>query len=302
MKAALLAVHRSDPALATSDFVIMPDHVHFLLIADFDREPGFDPISFIRGWMEESARAIQTVGGCTPEPLRGGCDCTPEPLQGGCGCTPEPLLGGRGFGGGVPGRLAWEKGYWISLAWYAPQRKAIRLYIRNNPARALWKRAHPDRFRVIAGLRHASLDPALPWSAMGDPTLLGSPFRFPVRLTRHLPLEAQEPALAEALDRARRGMIPVCGFVSPAEHELERRLRAESGARWIKAVPHGLAPGYDPSVEDSRALAAGRLLLLSSFPPSIPVSPISRANCNAMNDRILALSGEAAEPIRTSAP
>ena len=280
VKAALLAVHQSDPALATSDFVIMPDHVHFLLIADFDREPGFDPISFIRGWMAESARAIQTVGGCTPEPLRGG----------------------RGFGGGVPGRLAWEKGYWISLAWYAPQRKAIRLYIRNNPVRALWKRTHPDRFRVMAGLRHASLDPALPWSAMGDPTLLGSPFRFPVRLTRRLPPEAQEPALAEALDRARRGMIPVCGFVSPAEHELERRLRAESGVRWIKAVPHGLAPGYDPSVEDSRALAAGRLLLLSSFPPSIPVSPISRANCNAMNDRILALCGEAAEPIRTSAP
>ena len=86
---------------------------------------------------------------------------------------------------------------------------------------------------------------------------------------------------------------------SPAEHELERRLRAEPAARWIKAVPHGLRQGYDPSLEDSRALAAGRLLLLSSFSPEVPVSPISRANCEAMNSRILRLCGEAAEPVLT---
>ena len=207
-----------------------------------------------------------------------------------------------GAGGQSPGRLVWEKGYWISLAWYAEQRKAIRLYIRNNPARALWKRAHPDRFRVMAGIRHPSLDPTLRWSAMGDATLLGSPFRFPVRLTRRLPLAAQETALAEALDRARRGMVPVCGFISTAEHELEHRLRAEPDARWIKTVPHGLVPGYDPAVEDSRALAAGRLLLLSSFPSEVPVSPITRANCDLMNERILTLCGAAAESIRTFAP
>lgn len=59
-------------------------------------------------------------------------------------------------------------------------------------------------------------------------------------------------------------------------------------------------PGYDPSLEDSRAIAEGRLLLLSSFPPDIPGCPISRANCETMNSRILCLCGEAAEPICTS--
>ncbi len=288
VKTALLAVHAANPALTMSDFVIMPDHVHFLLIVDFDRGPAFDPITFIHGWMEEAACAIQTAGG---HQTAGGS--APEP----------PKYDGQGFGGATPGRLAiWEKGYWISLAWYADQRKAIRLYIRNNPARALWKRAHPDRFRVLSGIRHASLYPALPWSAMGDVTLIASPFRFPVRLTRRLPPEAQEDALSEALDRASRGMIPVCGFISPAEHELERRLRAEPGARWIKTVPHGLRQGYDPSVEDSRAIAAGRLLLLSSFEPAVPVSPITRANCELMNARVLSLCGAAADPIRTFPP
>ena len=195
--------------------------------------------------------------------------------------------------------VTWEKCFWLTLSLSSRQLAAIRRYIRGNPARALWKKAHPDRFRVMPGIRHASLDPALRWSAMGDPTLLASPFRFPVRLTRRLPVEAQEDALAEAMKRARHGMVPVCGFISPAEHELERRLRAEPAARWIKAVPHGLRAGYDPTLEDSRALADGRLLLLSSFSPEVPVSPISRANCEAMNSRILRLCGEAAEPVLT---
>ena len=278
VKAVLLAAHGWNAALTMSDFIVMPDHVHFLLIVDFDRDPGFDPISFMHRWREAATEAAaQTagrLGGLAPQ------------APGGSGESPD--------------RLVWEKGYWLSLAWYAPQRKAIRDYIRGNPARALWKKAHPDRFRVMPRICHAALDPALPWSALGDPTLLASPFRFPVRLTRKLPVEAQETALSEAVERARRGMIPVCGFLSPAEHELERRLRVEKAARYIKAVPYGLKHGYDPSLEDSRAIAEGRLLLLSSFSPEIPVSPISRANCEAMNGRILRLCGEAAEAICTS--
>lgn len=250
----LLALHSLNPALTLSNRVIMPDHVHFLLIVDYNRDPHFDPLAL--------AHWFQGTGGRRP-----------------------PSLGSRSF--------------WITLSLTARQLAAIRRYIRLNPARALWKAAHPDRFRVLAGIRHSSLDLALTWSAMGDATLLSSPFLFPMRLTRRLPLAAQESALEEALSRARHGMIPVCGFVSPAEHELERRLREEPLARWIKTVPHGIAPGYDPSAEDSRALAAGRLLVLSSFPADVPVSPISRTNCEAMNACILNLCGEIAERIRT---
>ena len=65
VKAALLAVHGWNEALTVSDFVIMPDHVHFLLIVDFDRDSSFDPISFIHWWRE---KASQTAGGAAPEP------------------------------------------------------------------------------------------------------------------------------------------------------------------------------------------------------------------------------------------
>ena len=286
VQAVLIGTHGRNPALTMSDYVIMPDHVHFLLIADYDRDPTFDPISFMHEWR------AQTVGeGRLPEPH-------PHQAVGEGAPSPYPAPS-RGCGGSAPDPLVWERGYWISLAWYAEQRKAIRAYIRGNPARALWKRAHPDRFVLHQRLRHASLDPALPWSGVGDLTLIASPFRFAVRLTRRREVADQEAAIAEAVDRARRGMIPVCGFISPAERELQRRLRAEPTARWIKTVPHGLRPGYDPSLEDSRAIANGQLLILSSFPPDVPGDPITRSNCELMNSRILALCGVAAEPIQT---
>ncbi|MBQ9368463.1 MAG: hypothetical protein IJT83_11830 [Victivallales bacterium] len=253
----LLALHSSNPALTLSNRVIMPDHVHFVLIVDFDRDPAFDLISFSQRFRSEA-----------------GMESTPT--------------------------FRWEQNFWLVLSFSQRQLAAIRRYIRGNPARALWKQAHPNRFQVLEGIRHPSLDTALYWSAVGDATLLASPFRFPVRLTRKIPVEGQAEAISEAVERTHYGMIPVWGFISPAEHELERRLRNEPAARWIKTVPHGLKPGYDPSLEDSRAIAEGRLLLLSSFPPDVPVSPISRANCEVMNSRIITLCGEAAEPIITS--
>ena len=250
----LKSLHGRNPALTASDRVVMPEHVHFVLIVDFDHDPGFQPLSFAHRFMEETSSAS----------------------------------------------LLWEPNFWLVLSFSARQLSAIRHYIRHNPVRALWKTEHPDRFVRYSGIRHPILDSALRWSASGDLTLLGSPFLFPVRLTRRQSVEAQETEIAEAVERALCGMIPVCGFLSPAERELQHRLRAEPHARWIKMVPHGLPLRYDPSVEDSRAFAEGRLLVLSSFPPEIPFSPISRENCNLMNDRILRLCGPVAEPINTS--
>ncbi len=262
----LKTLHSRTPALVASNRVVMPDHVHFILIVDFDRDPAFQPLSFAHRFMEETAAAVGGAGGAAPRPL-------------------SPL---------------WEPSFWLVLSFSARQLAAIRRYIRLNPARAIWKAEHPDRFARLAPLRHPILDSTLSWSACGNPTLLSSPFLFPVRLTRRLPVEDQEPALAEAMDRARSGMIPVCGFLSPAEKELQNRLRAEPRARWVKMLPAGLPARFDPSAEDSRHLAAGRLLILSSFPPTVPLSPISRENCELMNTRILHLCGAAASPIHTS--
>ena len=78
----------------------------------------------------------------------------------------------------------------------------------------------------------------------------------------------------------------VCGFLSPGEKELERRLRATSGTRWIKTMAQGLPLHFDPTVEDSRYLAAHRQLLLSALPVG---APFDWATCHAMNDHAAAM-------------
>jgi hypothetical protein len=185
--------------------------------------------------------------------------------------------------------LVWEDHFWLLLVNAGRPLAAVRKYIKMNPARKMWKTLNSDRFVRRSGLRHAVLDPSLSWTAIGDLTLLASPFMFPVRLTRRMTVEQHLPEIERMVEKARRGMLPVCGFLSPGEKELEQRLRQETFARWIKTVAHGLPPRFDPTVEDSRFLADGRQLILSSFPSDVPVFPVNYDNCHLMNARNEAL-------------
>ena len=59
-------------------------------------------------------------------------------------------------------------------------------------------------------------------------------------------------------------------------------------------MAHGLPPRFDPTVADSRYLAEGRQLVLSSFPVDVPVFPVNYDNCHLMNARNEALCRRAA--------
>ena len=226
----------------------MPDHVHLLLLVDYRRAPrDFD----LLGWWLGFRRAVAQRAAPLAEYAPG---------------------------------IFWEDKYWLQLLNAGRPLATVRRYIKMNPARKVWKDRHPDFFALHSGFRHPVLDPALHWSAIGNLTLLSSPFLFPVVLTRREPLEEHAPAIAAVLDRAKRGAIPVCGFLSPGEKRVLELLRAEPDTRWIKTVPHGLPARFDPSVEDSRVLAEGRQVVLSSF-PDIPTFPVLRENCLAMNER-----------------
>ncbi len=292
------AVHGLNPALTASDYVIMPDHVHLLLIVDYDRDPTFKPLVFLHWFMEESARMIATDGGCAPAPPPAAC-------LSGAGCAPAPLpplpttmrrvycpfpagASSSGGAGAQPPSVAafWERRFWLDLSFSSRQLAAIRRYIRGNPARAIWKRKHPDLFVCHARIRHRILDPALPWSACGDLTLLANPFLVAVSLTRRKTLAEHEPEIAALVEKARQGWVVVCGFLSPGEKELGRRLRAEPRARWIKTLAQGLPPRYDPSLTDSRELAERRMLLLSALPVG---APFDWNTCHRMNDLAVAM-------------
>ena len=327
VKAMLVALHGVFPAVRLSDYVIMPDHVHFLMICDYARDKGVNPlwVSFVLMEAVECAWAQNGRGAAPPAPpaaefgeiflgealaaarlvarematLEAQGVSKPEArrvarervwAKGVRGLAPVPSAGSPRF----------ERRCYIELSFDSRQLKAIRRYIRLNPARKLWKLAHPDRFVCFQNIRHAVLDPSRRWQAMGDLTLLGSPFLFHVRLTLKKTVAEHEAAIAEVVAKAKRGMIPVSGFISPGEVEALRRLKAEPHTRFVRMMPCSLPPSYDPSAEDSRELAADRLLILSGFTdtPAVPARDIWRClgashqfrqNCLKMNDLAAAL-------------
>ena len=314
-KSLLLALHTVYPCATFSDSVIMPDHIHFLLIVNYDLMPGFNPLWVIHRVMD-AAEQLWNERGQAPAPpeaaarlkaaVQRGHDRAAEikagviSQQGRGGAAPIGIAPGslpQGRGGAAPVRsvLRFDRRAYIELSFDARQLKAIRHYIRLNLARALWKQLHPDRFIRFANIRHTILDPNHTWDAMGNLTLLGSPFLFHVRLTLKKSLAEHEAAIAEIVEKAKRGMVPVSGFISPGEVEALKRLKATPGTRFIKMLPCSLPPRYDPSAEDSRELAADRLLILSGFRNTRHISALAmrrdpatahlfRANCLAMND------------------
>ena len=278
--AAWRETHSRNSALTASNFIIMPDHIHLLLIANYDIDPNFDVI----GWIKDFQRRSEKDTGASPR--------APEAAGFGAaeanGALEERTMGGV-RGRQRPRRL-WESRFWLVLSFSSRQLKAIRRYIKLNPARALWKARHPNRFARLANIRHPILDASHQWDAIGNPLLLSSPFLFHVRLTRKMSLEEHKPAIDAIIEKARSGMIPVSGFLSPGEKEALRRLKAEPLARFIKMRPCALPPKYDPSAEDSRELAADRMLILSGFPQSVAdAGAIFRANCLAMNEMAAAI-------------
>ena len=212
-------LHTLNPALTASNSVIMPDHVHLLLIVNFDRDPTFRPLVFIHWFMEETERMMAaTDGGFAPAPLpssiRNDFHPSAEVLPAGTrGWQPQvesgipagararqPQIGNEPLPAGAWQPLSfaiWDRSFWLDLSFSSRQLKAIRRYIRLNPARALWKMRHPDRFQRHANIHHPILAANRSWDAIGNLTLLGSPLLFPVRLTRKKTLEEHSAAIDE---------------------------------------------------------------------------------------------------------
>ena len=348
VSAALRAVHRVWPAVTVSDYVIMPDHLHFLLIVNYDCDKSISPL-FIAHRVADAvemavARSLERTGARAPAPPVTPLALATQPSSAATSAT-APLAtpittattlaeqraadmagllkasveaanvvaaaGGLavekglhfgaivgGAGARAPVRsVVFARDCYIELSFDARQLKAIRHYIKLNPARALWKLRHPDLFlchRAIKACRLAPLAP-LSFDGIGALPLLGSPFLFHVRLTLKKTVAEHAAAIEEIVEKARHGMVPVSGFISPGEKEALRRLKAEPRARFVKLLPYTLPARYDPSAEDSREIAAGRLLILSCFRDTPGISSLDmkhnraaahrfRQNCLAMND------------------
>ena len=226
VRAALRALHLVRASAGISDYVIMPDHVHFIMRVDCDRDKIASPLWLTHRVLDAVECAVrdgvgESTGATAPAPppsaVPGAAPAPPPWPVGGAGGIPPsvppappasseidpaimarylqaacdaddaahgyaPLGGAGGFPPSVsPAPALFERSPYIELSFDSRQLKAIRRYIRLNPARKLWRLAHPDLFRRLTGLRHHFLDPQRSWSAIGDATLFASPFLFHVR-------------------------------------------------------------------------------------------------------------------------
>ncbi len=109
--------------------------------------------------------------------------------------------------------------------------------------------------------------------------------------------------LLETLDRvpewAQAGRVVVSGFHSPLEQQVLRSLLRRQG-RAVKVLARGMAD-YRPPPEEREPLAAGRMLVLTAFPPE--ARRTTRASALERNRLVLALAAELVVPyVATESP
>ena len=105
--------------------------------------------------------------------------------------------------------------------------------------------------------------------------------------------------LLETLERVpawvAESRVLVSGFHSPLEQQVLRSLLRRDG-RAVKVLARGMSR-YPPSPDERAALAAGRLLVLTAFPPA--VQRITRDNAIARNLLVASLATNLCVPYLT---
>lgn len=103
-------------------------------------------------------------------------------------------------------------------------------------------------------------------------------------------------ALIETLERvpqwAQAGRVIVSGFHSPLERQVLASLLRRQG-RAVKVLARGITD-YRPTPEESEPIAAGRMLVISAYPPA--VTRTTRATSLERNRLVLALAAESIVP------
>ena len=283
--AAALQSQRTE-GVALHEWVVMPDHAHFLLhLKPGQREPLRALGSFVGGFKSYTTRLYwemaheeaRTTEGARPG-LSAGAGRNP-------GRTPPVVC--------AIADTLWQAGY---HDWLCISRRFIescRAYIAYNPLKYELQHNRPEALRIREPLDSPLLADGEYWKGVGATGLLDPQARLlAVRISRRVDTAA---AIAAAVARILRGVdagfIPVCGFVSPGERALRDALIALPGARFIQVEVEAMPVDYRPASPLLPALQEGRLLLLGR-PEATDL--FDRVACLALNASILALARRSA--------
>lgn len=147
-------------------------------------------------------------------------------------------------------------------------------YIRDNPRRLAERRAHPDFFRRVKGLRIGGRE----CQAYGNLQLLECPFKDQVVVHRADSDGERERNRCRWLYTAANGGVLVSPFISPDEKVVREEAEA-LGGRFILLTHEPFGERYKPCARDFALCEAGRLLIISASLPG----ELSRQTCLTLN-------------------
>ena len=253
------------PGVEVADFIVMPDHLHgILIITSRQKHPLGQIVGSFKARSTSAARELAVV--------------------------PASLLAGSSL---------WSAGLVDSILWSDERFARARAYIADNPRRLFAKRANPALFTVKRDLAAplplgaGGAEAIARFSAIGNEGLLSRIDFHQVQCSRRFfayakdkwgkPLKAEPPAvetgdfraiLDEALAAAKAGAVLVNPCISQGEREIARRAFA-AGAAMVVLRNKGFSPLFKPEGSLFDRCAEGRLLMLA--PAAWPYTPGERA-------------------------
>ena len=286
------------PGVEIVDFVVMPEHIHFIIKIVIRQH---HPLGQIVGsFKARSTAAARALAGLRP-PLAGGI-------------VPESLLSGSSL---------WSPGLVDSILWSDERFARASDYIGDNPRRLAAKRANPALFTVRRDLAVAlplgegGSDITAHFSAIGNDGLLKRLDFHQVQCSRRYfayardkygaPLKDRPPEvetaefcerLDEALAAAADGAVLVNPCISHGEREIARRAFA-AGAAMVVLRNKGFSPLFKPEGSLFDRCSDGRLLMLApaAWPYTPGNRPMTREDACALNRIAQAIARDGAAEI-----
>ena len=236
-------------------YKMMPDHFHGILYVRDTLPKDYSLGKIVAAWKSDCTHALWKDSSFCAQYFS----------------SEKPSLFSRGFND----RILFRKGQlqtWIK-------------YLDDNPRR-LWLKVHfPDRLRkvydFVAGKKGHQ------YTAVGNTFLVTYPERLQVRCHRHLTEEQIRKEVETYLQEARRGVVLVSPFISPAEKAVYEACYKEKFPM-IHVVNRGLDGKFVyPSGRDLTGCSEGFLLVLApyaDYSAETAAKRITRAECLSLND------------------
>ena len=178
-----------------------------------------------------------------------------------------------------------NRGFNDCILYREGQKDAWITYLDENPRR-LWLKIHfPDRLHKVYNFKTGKQGHQ--YTAVGDTFLVKYPERLQVRCHRNLTEEQIQAEVAIYLKEARRGIVLVSPFISPAEKAVYEACYKER-LKMICIVNRGLDGQFIyPSGRDLKGCSDGFMLVLApyaDYSQETAAARITRTQCLDMNN------------------